>query len=248
MSRHALGSLTIKSTYRTVADIGCGTGLELASLASLSEPTVEFVGVEPAAQMREIAIARTEPYPNVRVLDGTFEQLPLEDRSLDYLYSILAFHWTTDLHKSVAELSRVLSSSGEMDLAFIGRQNGYEFIQKTTPVFFKYLRPAALMKAASLRKQLTVEAATDLFHTAFDRDRLSVEESFLTYYDTLDGHWGWWVRIEGQLLDIPPDKKAECDEAVRAAIATLETENGIPYTVHLLHVRLRDEGPPAGSQ
>lgn len=47
------------------------------------------------------------------------------------------------------------------------------------------------------------------------------------------------MRIEGQTLDIAPEKKADCDAAVRAALATLETERGIPYTVHLLHVRLR---------
>lgn len=47
------------------------------------------------------------------------------------------------------------------------------------------------------------------------------------------------MRIEGQTLDIAPEKKADCDAAVRAALATLETEQGIPYTVHLLHVRLR---------
>ena len=32
----------------------------------------------------------------------------------------------------------------------------------------------------------------------------------------------------------------ECNQAVRAAISTLETASGIPYTVHLLHVRLRE--------
>ena len=38
---------------------------------------------------------------------------------------------------------------------------------------------------------------------------------------------------------VPPDVRAECDRDVRAALATLETPAGIPYTVHLLHVRLR---------
>ena len=35
-------------------------------------------------------------HPNVRIVDGCFESLPLEPHSLDYLYSVLAFHWTTD--------------------------------------------------------------------------------------------------------------------------------------------------------
>ena len=186
-----------------------------------------------------MALARTAQYPNVRVLDGAFEDLPLESRSVDYLYSVLAFHWTTNLEKSVAELARVLKPDGEMDLTFIGRHNGREFIRKTTPVFFKHMTPALMVEAASLRKQMTLDEATALFRTAFSSPRLSVTESYHTYYDTLEGHWSWWVRIEGQFVNIPPEKKAECDQAVRAAISTLETDKGIPYTVHLLHVRLR---------
>jgi len=191
--------------------------------------------------MRSLAVGRTAHFPNVRIIDGRFERLPLESQSIDYLYSILAFHWTTDLAKSVAELARVMKPTGEMDMTFIGRHNGREFIRKTTPVFFKYLTPASMIKAVSLRKQMTLEAATALFRTAFGSPGPSVTESYHTCYDTLEGHWGWWVRIESQLLGLPEAKKAECEQAVRGAISTLATDKGIPYTVHLLHVRLRYE-------
>lgn len=239
VTQHSLGFVTLKDSYKTIVDVGCGTGRELARLASLHPSHVQFIGVEPAANMRTIAAARTAPYPNVRVVDGRFERLPLDTHSVDYLYSILAFHWTRDLKKSVSELARVMKATGEMDLTFIGRNNGREFIQKTTPVFFKYMTPALMVEAVSLRKQPTLEAATALFVGAFAAPGLTVTESSHTYYDSLEGHWAWWVRIEGQFVNIPPEKKDECDRAVRAALATLATDNGIPYTVHLLHVRLR---------
>jgi ubiquinone/menaquinone biosynthesis C-methylase UbiE len=242
ITQHSLGLVTLRNGHKTVADLGCGTGRELSRLASASPPDMRFIGVEPAANMRRIANARTAQYPNVRILDGSFESLPLESKSIDYLYSILAFHWTTDLDKSVAELARVMKPTGEMDMTFIGRDNGREFIRKTTPVFFKYLTPSSMVKAALLRKQMTLEVATVLFRTAFSSPGLSVTESYHTCYDTLEGHWGWWVRIEGQFVDIPAAKKAECEQAVREAISTLATDKGIPYTVHLLHVRLRHEG------
>ena len=240
VARHSLSLVALEDKHKVVVDVGCGAGRDLAHLASRYSPDVWFIGIEPAANMREIGINRTANYPNVKVVDGRFEKLPLESGSVDYLYSILAFHWTTDLDKSVSELARVLKPAGEMDLAFIGRYNGREFIRKTTPVFFKYMTPAMMVEAASLRKQLTVEQASALFGKAFGSHRLSVEESYHTYYDTLEGHWAWWVRIEAQLVNIPQVVRVECDQAVRAAIATLETERGIPYTVHLLHVRLRD--------
>jgi ubiquinone/menaquinone biosynthesis C-methylase UbiE len=239
IAKLSLDFVKLDERHKTVADVGCGSGREIANLALRSPPDVSFFGVEPAAGLREIAAARVAKLPNVRILEGRFEALPLESSSVDYLYSVLAFHWTTDLKASVAELARVLGSSGDMDLTFIGKHNGREFIRKTSPIFFKYLKPARLIEAAALRKQLSVEEATALFRGAFDEAGLAVEESYHTFYDTLDGHWAWWVRIEGQLVDVAPDKKAECDAAVRAALATLETERGIPYTVHLLHVRLR---------
>jgi len=235
----SLDFVELTDRHKAVADVGCGSGRELNRLAERSRRDVAFFGIEPAAGLRQIATARAAGLSNVHILDGRFESLPLESRSIDYLYSVLAFHWTTDLSASVAELARVLGPSGEMDLSFIGKHNGREFIQKTSPVFFKYLKPARMIEAAALRKQLSLEEATALFRSVFDEPGLSVEESYHTYYDTLDGHWAWWVRIEGQMVDIAPEKKAECDDAVRRALATLETERGIPYTVHLLHVRLR---------
>jgi ubiquinone/menaquinone biosynthesis C-methylase UbiE len=239
VSEHALGLVAVRDEHRTVVDAGCGTGRQLLHLVSSHRPDVEFIGIEPAANMRKLAAARTAHCANVRVLDGRFESLPLETNSVDYLYSNLAFHWTSDPQKSVAELARVLRPTGEMDLTFIGRHNGREFIDRTSRIFFRYLTLAKMVEAVSLRKQLHVDEARALFQDAFGAAGLTVSESYHTYYDTLDGHWAWWVRIEGQLVNIPPEKRAECDEAVREALATLQTPEGIPYTIHLLHVRLR---------
>ncbi len=239
ITQYSSSLVQLRDSHKVVADVGCGTGRVLAELAARSESSKQFIGVEPAANMRQLAAERTSAYPHVRVLDGCFENLPIESRSLDYLYSILAFHWTTDLAKSVSELARVLKANGEMDLTFIGRHNGREFIQKTTPVFFRYLTPALMVEAASLRKQLTVAEVLALFQPVLGSPRLSVQESYHTYYDTLEGHWAWWCRIEGQFIKIPTAVRSECDAAVKAAISTLATDKGIPYTVHLLHVRLR---------
>lgn len=239
VGQHSLGLLRLRPGHETVADIGCGTGRDLARLASENPHDVKFIGVEPAAHMRTIAMNRTAHLPNVRIFDGRFEDLPLESRSVDYLYSILAFHWTTDVDKSVGELARVIKPTGEMDLTFIGRHNGREFIRATTPVYFEFMPLSSMVKATSLRKQMTLEGATALFRASFSSPGLTVTESYHTYYDTLEGHWGWWVRIEGQLVDLPDAKRADCEYAVRKALSALSTDKGIPYTVHLLHVRLQ---------
>jgi len=238
-SAEASASIVLKEDYKVVVDMGCGPGRALLHLASSSRPEVRFVGIDPAENMRQLAAERTASWPNVSILDGSFDKIPLASSSVDYLYSILAFHWTTDLDASAKELARILKPTAEMDLFFVGRNNGREFIQKTTPIFLKYLGAAGLLDSARLRKQLRKEEAFQLFARVFQAPRLSVEESYRTYFDSLEGHWAWWVRIEAQFLKMPPEKKHDCDREVKDALASLAGESGIPYTIHQLHVRLR---------
>ena len=236
---NAMGKITLKDRYGRVVDLGCGTGRGLADLASKSPQKITFLGIEPAEKMRERARWLNKDKPNVRILDGSFEQIPMESGSVDYLYSIMAFHWTTDPERSVQELARVLGQDGEMDLIFIGRENGHEFIRKTSPIFLRYMGPAGFLQSAKMRKQLSLEEARKLFGQAFEPPELTIQESHHTYYDTLEGHWGWWVRIEGHFIKISPECKEACDRDVRKALSELETEKGIPYMVHALHVRVR---------
>ncbi len=235
----ALSSIHLTDDYRLILDIGCGTGRALAWLASRARSRVQFVGIDPAENMRNLALRRVRPFRNVQIRDGSFEHIPLETGSVDYLFSIFAFHWTADPDAAVREVRRVLKPGAEMDLFFIGRDNGREFIQKTTPIFLKYMGPALLLESARLRKQLTKEAAHQLFAKAFSPPELSIDESYQTYYDTLEGHWGWWVRIEGHFMQIPAARKEECDREVKNALQDLVEGRGIPYTIHQLHVRLR---------
>jgi len=209
------------------------------SVAPRSETSVEFIGLDPAANMRTRAMERTRDHSNVSILEGSFEQMPIDSESVDYLYSILAFHWTTDVGQSVDEIVRVLKPGGEMDLIFIGRHNGREFIRGTTPVFLKYMGPALLLESANMRKQLSKDEALEFFGNRFHPCQLTIEESYETYYDTLEGHWAWWVRIEAHFLKIPSHRKEQCDREVKKVISSLKTDKGIPYTIHLLHVRLR---------
>jgi ubiquinone/menaquinone biosynthesis C-methylase UbiE len=242
-SENALASIRLRTDHNLVLDVGCGTGRAIRALASTAPPHVQFIGIDPADNMCRIAAQKTSACPSVQIRRGSFENIPLETASVDYLYSILAFHWVTDLCAAVAEIARVLKPSGEMDLFFIGRDNGREFIQKTSSIFLKHMGPALLLDSARLRKQLTKEAAFQLFSGAFARPCLSVEERYTTYYDTLEGHWSWWVRIEGHFVKIPPEKKAACDREVREALQRLTEPQGIPYTIHQLHVEVRRQSP-----
>ena len=99
--------------------------------------------------------------------------------------------------------------------------------------------PALFLDSTRMRTQLKKEEAFQLFAATLPQERLSIEESYETYYDSLEGHWGWWVRIEGQFVRIPADKREACNREVRDALLSLAGERGIPYTIHRLHVMLR---------
>ncbi|HYX70108.1 MAG TPA: class I SAM-dependent methyltransferase [Terriglobales bacterium] len=235
----AMAGLAVPRDSAVVLDVGCGTGRALAQLAASAPAGAQLFGIDPAENMRARALERTRDFANVRVAEGSFERIPLDSASVDYLYSVFAFHWVTDLDAAVKEIARVLKPGGRMDLFFIGRNNGREFIRKTTPIFIKYMGPARLLESARLRKQLKKEDALDLFRPFFDPARLAVEESSHTYYDTLEGHWSWWVRIEGHFMLISEKRRQACDAEVREALQSLAEPEGIPYTIHQLHVSVR---------
>ena len=66
--------------------------------------------------------------------------------------------------------------------------------------------------------------------------RLTVQ---MSYYDVCGvGGQVRWVRIEGHFVQIPPAKKQACDAEVKKALLSLAEPEGIPYTIHQLHVRL----------
>ena len=52
----ASAAIELKDRYRTVADIGCGTGRALCELASRGGDDRRFIGVEPADNMRALAV------------------------------------------------------------------------------------------------------------------------------------------------------------------------------------------------
>jgi SAM-dependent methyltransferase len=238
LSTSLWAELEINHAHRLVVDVGCGSGGTLAHLATSYPQSTRLLGVEPADNMRVVGGGLTERYPNIAFCNGRFEALPLESHSVDYLYSIMAFHWVAQPEQGVSEIHRVLRPAAAADIFFVGRWNGREFISKTTPIFLKHMGAAQLFASARLRRQLTAEEAADLFTRGLPERSIQVREIYETYYDTLEGHWRWWVRIEGQLASMEQPKRAHCEEEVRLALQQMEGPQGIPYTVHVLHARI----------
>ncbi|HEX8854347.1 MAG TPA: class I SAM-dependent methyltransferase [Thermoleophilaceae bacterium] len=88
-----------------VVDVAAGTGRLTAVLAARCP---HVIAVEPLAEMRAHITA-------AEALEGTAEQLPLEDASADAIFVAEAFHWF-DQPAALAEFARVLKPRGGLAL------------------------------------------------------------------------------------------------------------------------------------
>ncbi|MBO0773162.1 MAG: class I SAM-dependent methyltransferase [Actinobacteria bacterium] len=94
---------------RRVADVGAGTG-KLTRL--LRARGLDVTAVEPSPGMRE-QLARQ--VPDVPVLPGTAEQIPLPDGSVDAVLLAQAWHWAEPA-RALPEAARVLVPGGWLGL------------------------------------------------------------------------------------------------------------------------------------
>ena len=90
---------------RHVVDLGAGTGKLTEGLLDLG---VRVTAIEPDPGMREEFARRL---PDVPVLEGTAERIPLEDGVADAVLAGQAFHWF-DLDPSLTEIGRVTRPGG----------------------------------------------------------------------------------------------------------------------------------------
>jgi ubiquinone/menaquinone biosynthesis C-methylase UbiE len=94
---------------RVVLDVGCGTGYHLPWFA---ETAASVIGVEPHGDLAALAGRRTRRLPNVEVLQGTAQSLPLPDASVDLVHARWAYFFGPGCEPGLAELARVVRRGG----------------------------------------------------------------------------------------------------------------------------------------
>ena len=94
---------------RHVLDLGCGTGFHLPRFALTAR---RVTGVEPHPELLAVARRRTRRLDNVDLLQGTAQQVPLPDASVDVAHARWAYFFGPGCEPGLAELARVLRRGG----------------------------------------------------------------------------------------------------------------------------------------
>lgn len=113
---HRIGTLR---PGETVLDIGSGAGTDLLLAARRVGPGGRAIGVDMTGAMREIATesARRAGMDRfVEVVEGTAEELPVADESVDVVISNGVLNLVPDKERAFAEIYRVLRPGGRLHL------------------------------------------------------------------------------------------------------------------------------------
>jgi ubiquinone/menaquinone biosynthesis C-methylase UbiE len=98
-----------------VLDVGCGTGYVLRRLAARLPRASEFLGVDPAPTMIEVARSASSD-ERLSFMRGTAERLPADEGAYDLVVSTTSFdHWA-DQAAGTGECARALAPGGVLVL------------------------------------------------------------------------------------------------------------------------------------
>src|SRR3954447_9530936 len=98
----------------TIVDVGSGPGYLTVQLARAVGEAGEVIAVDPSADMRRAAASQCNGFANVRILDGTANELPLADASSAGAASLQVFEYLDDIPGALAEARRVLRPGGRL--------------------------------------------------------------------------------------------------------------------------------------
>ena len=133
-----------------VVDVGAGTGKLTAGLAGLG---ASVTAVDPSADMLRVLAQRM---PQVAVLEGSAEHLPMPDASADLVTFAQAWHWV-DVYDATREVMRVLRGGGRLGLIWNTRDESVPWVDELSAAMHRGLHEASAFQPV-LGSGLTIEA------------------------------------------------------------------------------------------
>jgi SAM-dependent methyltransferase len=184
-----------------VCDLAAGTG-KLTRL--LLGTGADIVAVEPVPAMRR---KLNITCPDVKVIDGTAEEIPLEDESVDVLTVGQAFHWFANA-EAVGEIARVLRPAGGLALLWNLNDESVPWVRDVQRLVFEHGGderpytsgdPEPVLAASGRFTPMVLETFSN--HVAITKDLVVTRVASTSFISAL-----------------PDDRREACLDAVRACL------------------------------
>ncbi len=221
---------------RRVVDLAAGTGKLTALLAGSG---ADLVAIEPVAAMRDQLRRRL---PDVQVLAGVAEALPLATSSVDAVLVAQAFHWF-DARAALAELGRVVRPGGYLSLIWNARDLGVDWVDRIWSVMDRVEHAAPWRETpGSSRFGRQPTRGRDLAAAADPNGAWSswTEASFHHVHHSPREHVVDRMRSVSHVAALPPGPQAAVLDEIRTILREHpqtrdEIVVGIPYRVDVMY-------------
>lgn len=117
--------------YRTLLDVGCGTGFVTEAMRERFPGLRRVIGVDPSEQMLARFHDKLAGLPGLEVElhQAGVGGMPVPDGSADAVLTGMAFHWFPDKPAAVAAMARALAPGGVLGILAAGRGTDEELRQ-----------------------------------------------------------------------------------------------------------------------
>jgi SAM-dependent methyltransferase len=200
-----VGALGVEASTRVI-DLGCGTG-KFTRLVRHAH----VLGVEPLATMLG---GFRSALPDVPVVSGAAEALPLRDATADVITCASAFHWF-DHARALPELRRVLAPDGRLGIIWNRRDKLEGWAAEFWAITERHRGDTPGYRTGAWRAAL--ESSTHFgpieehwfeYTQRVDRDGLLARITSISFIETLPGDVRAGVIAESvRLLDSHPETK-----------------------------------------
>ncbi len=232
--------LNIKDENILIADIGCGTGFVFEIiLKELKLKNIKLVGIDPAIGMLKVAKKKIKS-KNINFIEGSFENIPLKNKSVDKIISTLALHWVTSLDEALKEMKRVMKKNGCINILMIEKNDGRKFKRTIYKIMKKYLSIKQIISAAKLLNRITNKDLNKKFSKYFDLKKdynLKIILKKKKIYGSCEEHIKWWKARSLQIISEVKNKKLFIND-LKKELKKSNTSKGIPFDLKLLEINL----------
>ena len=204
---------------RRVCDLAAGTGKLTRLLVATG---ADLVAVEPVRGMRA---QLAEVLPEIDVLDGTAESIPLDDESVDAVTVAQAFHWFK-FEPALAEIRRVLTPGGSIAILFNQRDERVSWVKTWNDVIEWHSRRIAYYQNTDWTDLLSNGGFVDVGYS-------STEWNQPLTRDLLAAR----VRSVSYIADAPADEQQDYVDRVLALVDGFDETFSLPYVTHVWFAR-----------